>query len=161
MILKVKGGGCQTLVYGGEPMCYHRCLICHLPLSHPTSSMFVELVEGSYCLRKCGHGEALAWKAAVSSNGTHAQWQKPSFFLTHGRFTFTLGLHLHGCGLWSVHSSRMSVHPCTHKRSYSSSRRERRSVSPHAPVVVLLLWFCACSEQVEWPQGPDFYWYVS
>ena len=46
---RIRGGGCQTLVMGEKPMCFHLVLFCHLPLSHPTSSMLCFVSWGSYC----------------------------------------------------------------------------------------------------------------
>ena len=59
MVPKDKGwGGCQTMVMGEKPMCFHLVVICHLPcLTQPLQCLdFVSW--GSYCMRKRGHGEA-------------------------------------------------------------------------------------------------------
>ena len=45
MIPKDKGGGCQTLDYGGKSMCYHPVWFAHVPLSHPTTLMICWVVE--------------------------------------------------------------------------------------------------------------------
>ena len=46
MIPKDKGWGMSNLgLWGGKPICFHLVFICHLPLSHPTSSMLVLLVR--------------------------------------------------------------------------------------------------------------------
>ena len=155
---RIRGGGCQTLVFRGKTHVLPPCFVLPSSLSHPTSSTSYFFIQppslrmvaggwGSYCFWEWG-GRTVSPLAHTPTPPTAAftllshvfqlsQWW--SVCSLHGRFFLMQSRSM----FISVHKGAVHAHKGMHRR--------RLVRLPHAPVTALL--GCACSEQVKRPQG--------
>ena len=61
---------------GEKPMCYP-CFDLPSSLSCSISLLFCEVVEGSYCMRRRGHGEASVWQVDLMLEATSTRPYSP------------------------------------------------------------------------------------
>ena len=139
---RIRGGGCQTLVMGKNP-CFITFVVCHLScLTQPLQPLqCLDFVSWGQLL----HEETWAWKnVGLAGCCQFGQYACPA---ENSRFPHA-GLHSPHGRLLSrlVSSSSRAGWDCA---SCSSSLTGRGS----SLVGVR-------SKKVEWPQGPEFSWYV-
>ena len=154
MVPKDKGWGMSNLGYGGKTHVFPPCAFATFPCLIQPLQCLCFVSWGSYCMRKCEHGEASVLAGCCQ----------------FGRYACPVeNLHFSHAGLHSpmVCSSSRRVVVCSSSRggkvcsSSCTSRKlliltQRSVLSSSRTGLGFPLWFFSCSELGEQPRGMNF-----